>query len=58
MQTLPSMFELALVVHKTFRRALLRRFPYSVFYVVEPAVVLIAGVVHHSRDDTTRKRRA
>ena len=46
------------VVHKTFRRALLRRFPYSVFYVVEPAVVLIAGVVHHSRDDTTWKRRA
>jgi plasmid stabilization system protein ParE len=46
------------VVYKTFRRALLRRFPYSVFYVEESPIVLIVGVVHHSRDDSTWKRRA
>jgi plasmid stabilization system protein ParE len=46
------------VVHKNIRRALLRRFPYSVFYVVERPIVLIVGVVHHSRDDATWKRRA
>ena len=46
------------LVHKNFRRALLRRFPYSVFYVVESSAVLIVGVVHHSRDDSTWKRRA
>lgn len=45
-------------VYKSFRRALLHRFPYSVFYVVEPSLVLIAGVVHQSRDETTWKRRA
>jgi plasmid stabilization system protein ParE len=46
------------VVYREFRRALLRRFPYSVFYIVEHAVILIVGVVHQSRDDTTWKRRA
>lgn len=45
-------------VYKNFRRALLRRFPYAVFYVVESPILLIAGVVHQSRDDTTWKRRA
>ena len=46
------------VVYKNFRRALLRRFPYSIFYVVDPPVVLIVGVVHQARDDDTWKRRA
>jgi plasmid stabilization system protein ParE len=51
----PQMYPL---VYKTFRRALLNRFPYSVFYVVEPSVVLIVAVVHQSRDEETWKRRA
>jgi plasmid stabilization system protein ParE len=46
------------VVYKTFRRALLRRFPYSVFYVVDASVVLIVAVIHQSRDEETWKRRA
>jgi plasmid stabilization system protein ParE len=46
------------VVHKTFRRALLRKFPYSVFYIVDESVILIVGVVHQSRDESTWKRRA
>jgi plasmid stabilization system protein ParE len=46
------------VVYKNFRRALLHRFPYSVFYVIEPEVVLVVGVVHQSRDESTWKRRA
>jgi plasmid stabilization system protein ParE len=45
-------------VYKTFRRALLRRFPYSVFYVLDASVVLIVAVVHQSRDEETWKRRA
>jgi plasmid stabilization system protein ParE len=45
------------VVYKTFRRALLHRFPYSVFYVMDPPVVLIVGVVHQARDEETWKRR-
>lgn len=46
------------VVYKNFRRALIRRFPYSVFYIVDQSVVLIVGVVHQSRDESTWKRRA
>jgi toxin ParE1/3/4 len=46
------------VVYKNFHRALLRRFPYSVFYIIDPPVVLIVGVVHQSRDDSTWKRRS
>jgi toxin ParE1/3/4 len=45
-------------VYKTFRRALLRRFPYSVFYVVDASIVLVVAVVHQSRDEDTWKRRA
>jgi plasmid stabilization system protein ParE len=45
------------VVYENFRRALLRRFPYSVFYVVEQSIVVV-GVVHQARDESTWKRRA
>jgi len=51
----PQMYPL---VYKNFRRALLRRFPYSVFYVVEQSLALVVGVVHQSRDESTWKRRA
>jgi toxin ParE1/3/4 len=40
------------VVHKNLRRALIRRFPYSVFYIVEKPIILIVGVVHQSRDES------
>lgn len=46
------------IVYKSFRRALLRRFPYSVFYVLDASVVLIVAVIHQSRDEETWKRRA
>lgn len=46
------------IVYKRFRRALLRKFPYSVFYIVDPATLLIVGVVHQARDESTWKRRA
>jgi len=45
-------------VYKTFRRTLLHRFPYSVFYVADASVVLVVAVVHQSRDEDTWKRRA
>ena len=46
------------IVYKKFRRALLRRFPYSIFYIVEESFILVIGVVHQSRDESTWKRRA
>lgn len=50
--------ELYPTVHKNVRRALLQRFPYSVFYVIEPETVLIVGVVHQARDESTWKKRS
>jgi plasmid stabilization system protein ParE len=38
------------VVHKDVRRALLRRFPYAVFFVVEPGRVVVLAVLHQARD--------
>lgn len=51
----PEMYPL---VYKNFRRTLLQRFPYSVFYIVESSFVLIVGVVHQARDESTWKRRS
>ena len=41
------------LVYRNFRRTLLQRFPYSIFYVVEPSSVLIVGVVQQARDEST-----
>lgn len=38
------------VVHLDYRRVLLQRFPYGVFYVVEDGLVVIAAVYHLARD--------
>jgi len=40
------------IVHHNVRRALLRRFPYGVFYLNEPPRVVILAVVHQRRDPT------
>jgi plasmid stabilization system protein ParE len=46
------------IVHRKLHRALLRRFPYSVFYLVEPSAILILAVMHQARDQSNWKRRA
>ncbi len=38
------------VVHLDIRRANLRRFPYSIYYVVQQDVVGVLAVHHNSRD--------
>ena len=38
------------LVHKTVRRAWVRRFPYGLFYVVEEACLVVIGVFHARRD--------
>ena len=38
------------VVYRSHRRALLRRFPYSVYYIVGQHSLTVYGVVHTSRD--------
>jgi plasmid stabilization system protein ParE len=38
------------VVYGSHRRALLRRFPYSVYYVIGQDTITVYGVFHTSRD--------
>jgi plasmid stabilization system protein ParE len=38
------------IVFKSVRRALLRRFPYSLFFVLEDETVLVIACFHASRD--------
>jgi plasmid stabilization system protein ParE len=45
------------VVHEGYRRSLIRRFPYAVFYEQSEAAVTIYAVFHTSRDpDKWRQR--
>ncbi|MBI4478409.1 MAG: type II toxin-antitoxin system RelE/ParE family toxin [Acidobacteria bacterium] len=44
-------------VHGEVRRALLRHFPYCVFYVVRESEVGVLGVFHGHRDPTTWQSR-
>jgi len=43
----PELYELA---HETYRRALLRRFPYAVFYEVLEGSITVYSVFHCSQD--------
>jgi toxin ParE1/3/4 len=47
-----------LMVHKRTRRALLRRFPYSVPFVAEADRIVILGVLHCKRHPKLLRRRA
>jgi len=45
------------VVFKNVRGALLRRFPYSLFFVVESETLLIIACFHASRDPAQWQKR-
>jgi plasmid stabilization system protein ParE len=45
------------VVHEHFRRALIRRFPYAVFYEKSESIVTVYAVFHTSRDPEKLRRR-
>jgi plasmid stabilization system protein ParE len=49
--------EMQAVVHKQYRRVLVRRFPYAVFYEYETRTVTIYAVFHASRDPEKWHRR-
>ena len=40
------------------RRALLKRFPYAVYFVVEQQIIVILAVLHTSRDPAEWQRRS
>ena len=45
------------VIHRSVRRALTRRFPYGVFYVVEPKRLVVLAIFHGRRDPETARGR-
>ena len=45
------------VVYRDIRRALLRRFPYGIFYLIEGNVVTVLACFHAKRDPTVWKQR-
>ena len=44
-------------IYKDYRRTVIRRFPYSIFYEFDGTVVTIFAVFHSSRDPTKWKGR-
>ena len=38
------------VIHGSVKRALTRRFPYAIYYLLEPDAVVVLGVLHQARD--------
>ncbi|MBI3927735.1 MAG: type II toxin-antitoxin system RelE/ParE family toxin [Armatimonadetes bacterium] len=44
-------------VHDEIRRALVHRFPFGVFYLVEPEEVVVIAVMHGTRDPSRWKKR-
>ena len=45
------------VVHRTFRRILLHRFPYALFYEAGRTEIVVFAVFHAARNPTAWKRR-
>lgn len=45
------------VLHKDVRRALIRQFPFGIFYGIEDDEIVIFAVMHASRDPNTWKER-
>ena len=44
---MPMMFA---IVHRDLREAWVRRFPYGIYYRVEPGRIVVVAIVHTSRD--------
>lgn len=45
------------IVYKSLRRAVVRRFPFAVFYEVAPDEIQVVAVFHSRRDPEIRKAR-
>jgi plasmid stabilization system protein ParE len=56
-EAIRRMPEMHAVIHENYRRGLVRRFPYAVFYEYAEDTVIVYGVFHTSRDpDKWRQR--
>src|SRR5260370_15865731 len=45
------------IVHEAYRRALIRRFPYAIFFEYAEAIVTVYAVFHTSRDPKKWRQR-
>jgi hypothetical protein len=45
------------VIHRHFRRAPVSRFPYGVFFIAKPDVVVVVAVMHFARHPARAKSR-
>jgi toxin ParE1/3/4 len=45
-------------VHRSVRRTLIRRFPYGIFYTIEPGRIVVLAVMHTARHPDKWKQRA
>lgn len=45
------------IIYRNVRRAVVSRFPYLIFYVVQPTRVSVLAVLHHARNPAVWPRR-
>ena len=45
------------VVHKNIRRAVLKKFPYGIYYSITEDKVIVLSVIHHKRSPGVWKKR-
>jgi len=50
----PKMFP---IIHKNIRQAVVRRFPYSIFYLIEAKKIVILAIFHTSRNPSIWQQR-
>src|ERR1043166_5667262 len=47
---LPVNPEMYAIVHEDLREALVRRFPFAVYYRIEPEQIVVVAIIHTARD--------
>ena len=52
LQANPEQYE---IVHREIRHAILRRFPYGIFYRIRSTTISVFAVLHLKRDDVPQK---
>jgi plasmid stabilization system protein ParE len=45
------------IVYKNVRRALIKKFPFGIHYIIENNIIIVLAVFHFSRDPKNWKRR-
>ena len=57
LEAIRSFPESCQIIYRDVRRAVVSRFPYLIFYVVQPTRVIVLAVLHQSRNPANWPRR-